>query len=76
MERSVYSQKYNKLRAWLKEQRLNQQLSMRELAAKLDVHHSIVGKIEQGGRKLDIIEFLDYCDALNADPVEAIRLFR
>ena len=69
MERSLYSKKYETLRNWLKEERLKQEgLSIRELAKRPEVHHSIVGKIEQGERKLDIIEYVDYCDALGVDP--------
>ena len=35
-------------------------MSMRKLAEILQVHYSTVGKIEQGKRKLDILEYLEY----------------
>lgn len=77
MERSLYSKKYEALRKWLKEERLKKEaLSIRKLAERLDVHHSIVGKIEQGERKLDIIEYVDYCEALGVDPLEGIQLIK
>ncbi len=47
---------------------------MRELGEKLDVIHSWVGKIEQGERRLDIIEYLRLCNALQIDPNEGLEL--
>lgn len=59
---------YERLRAWLVQHRHANGLSIRALAEKLGIHHSIVGKIEDGSRKLDLLEFIEYCDALNVDP--------
>ncbi len=47
---------------------------MRELGEKLGVIHSWVGKIEQGERRLDIIEYLRLCNALQIDPNEGLEL--
>ncbi len=75
MERSLYSKKYQTIRDWLKSERHKQSgLTIRVLAEKLGIHHSIVGKIEQGERKLDIVEYVEYCEAMNIDPLEGIRL--
>lgn len=49
-------------------------LSMRQLAEKLDCPHSFVGKVEQGERRLDVIEFVEYCKALNTDPKKGLLL--
>jgi hypothetical protein len=46
---------------------------MKELGLLLNVHHSIVGKIELGERRLDVIEWIQYCEALNADPFECLE---
>ena len=48
-------------------------MSIRALAEKLELHHSIIGKIEQGGRKIDILEFAEYCKALDVDPHEGLE---
>ncbi|SMN02332.1 hypothetical protein SPONN_861 [uncultured Candidatus Thioglobus sp.] len=48
-------------------------LTIRELAEKLDTAHSIIGKIEIGERKLDVVEWLQYCQALNADPFDCLK---
>lgn len=46
---------------------------MRQLAALLEVPHSFVGKVEQGERRLDVVEFLEYCDALGASAVNCLQ---
>ncbi len=47
-------------------------LTMRQLAERLDVHHSWIGRVELGERRLDVMEFVRYCHALEADPTEGI----
>ena len=47
---------------------------MRDVAEKLDVHHSWIGKIEQSERRLDIVEYLRICKALEIDPHEGLNL--
>lgn len=68
MRYSRNSQNYSELRAWLKMQRLEKGLTIRALAEKLGVSHSIIGKIEDGSRKLEVFEFASYCLAIGADP--------
>jgi len=73
MKKAIYSLNGNILCNWLKEQRINSDLTMKELGLLLNVHHSIVGKIELGERRLDVIEWIQYCEALNADPFECLE---
>ena len=47
---------------------------MREFSEKVDLHHSIIGKIETGDRRLDVVEFIQYCKALEVNPREIIEL--
>lgn len=68
MRYSRNSQNYSDLRAWLKSHRLVAGLTIRTLAEKLGVGHSIIGKIEDGSRKLEVFEFARYCQALGLDP--------
>ena len=52
-------------------------LTQRELAAKLERERSLVGRLELGERRLDVVEFFWLCRACNADPVkEAANLMR
>lgn len=74
MRKTLHSPEQKRLAAWLKEQRKARGLTMRELAEKTDTTHSFVGKVEQQERKLDMIEFLRYCEALDASPIEGLRV--
>jgi len=74
MRKTITNVKYQKLLEWLKSARNKQGLSMRDLAAKLDEPHSFVGKIETAERRLDVREYVEYCQALNLDPLEGISL--
>ncbi len=72
MKSSPYSPHYEKLRAWLKEQRDESGLSLRSAADLLGRHHSVVGKMEQDRRKIEILEFIRYCQVIGADPHEGL----
>jgi hypothetical protein len=71
MKSSIYSPAYDKLRAWLKDRREEQGLSLRAAAERVSRHHSVLGKMEQD-RKIDVVEFVEYCIALDADPHEGL----
>ena len=44
-----------------------------QLAAQLDRPQSLIAQIESGERKLDVCQFLDYLEALDASAVEVVR---
>lgn len=73
MFKSLNSSQNLKLIAWLKQQRSEQGLTMRDLAERLEVPHSFVGKVEQGERRLDVVEYIQYCEALNISPLIGIQ---
>jgi transcriptional regulator with XRE-family HTH domain len=62
------------LTSWLREKRESQGVSMRTLADRLGVPHSFVQKVEQGERRLDVIEYLWYCAALDVPPKDGIDM--
>lgn len=68
MKKTIYSQSSQILTAYLRDSRKSAGLTMRQLAEKMGVHHSIIGKIEIGERRLDVIEFIEYCRVLDIDP--------
>lgn len=74
MKPSPYSSHYDQLRAWMKQRREESGLSLRAVAVAIDRHHSVVGKMEQDRRKIEIVEFVQYCQAIGADPHDGLDL--
>jgi transcriptional regulator with XRE-family HTH domain len=74
MKSSPYSPQYDKIRFWLKLKREESGLSLREAAKAMGRHHSVIGKMEQDRRKIEIFEFLAYCKVLEADPHEGLDI--
>ncbi|MGB2256315.1 helix-turn-helix transcriptional regulator [Spongiibacter marinus] len=74
MKPSAYSQHYDKLRTWLRAKREEQGLSLRAVSTLVGRHHSVLGKMEQDRRRIDIIEYVEYCRALGVDPHEGLEL--
>lgn len=44
-----------------------------DLAARLDMPASYLSKIENGTRRLDVIELIQIADAMNVDPGEIVQ---
>ena len=72
--KSIYSKQHTALRDLWIDRRKELNLSQAELAKKLNVLQSLIGKIETGDRRLDIIEMIDYAKALEVDPHTVINL--
>lgn len=68
MKRSIYTDEMLALQDWLKSERKSQNLTMHNLATRMARPHSFIYKVEQGERRLDVIEYIWYCIALNIDP--------
>jgi len=76
MKKTIHSDDYQILVTWLKSSRHKKGLSMRELADKLGVPHSWIGKVEQMERRLDVVEYMRLCQCIGIDPVEGIALIQ
>jgi transcriptional regulator with XRE-family HTH domain len=72
MKSSPYSPHYEKLRTWLKQRRDESGLTLRDVAELMGRHHSVLGKMEQDRRKIEILEFVEYCQVLGANPHEGL----
>lgn len=72
--KSVQSQGNKALTSWLKEQRQKQGHTMRSLSEILGTPHSYIGKVESQERRLDVVEYIQYCTALQVDPVAGLKL--
>jgi transcriptional regulator with XRE-family HTH domain len=60
--------KYEFLQRALIEARQSRGLTQTEIAARLGKPQSFVSKYESGERRLDVIEFLNVCEALSIKP--------
>lgn len=74
MRHSPYTQDYAALRAWLKAQREAKGLTLRQAGERAGRHHSVIGKLEQDRRRIDIAEFVDYSLSLGLDPHEGLDI--
>lgn len=57
----------------LRQIRKNANLTQAELAQKLGRGQSYVSKVERGEQYIDLVEFLDWCRACGAKPLETIE---
>ena len=71
MGKTVSSEENSKLTKWLRRSAMKGH-TMRSLAQVLGTPHSFIGKIENQERRLDVIEFMRYCDALEVDPLKVL----
>lgn len=74
MTSSLNTKEMLTLCAWLRTMRSERGLAMRGLAELLDKPHSYVQRVEQGERRLDVVEYVWYCQALGCDPMVGIKL--
>ena len=77
MDKTIYSCQSECVRKTLVVLRTKARLTQRQLAGRLDRERSLVGRLELGERRLDMVEFFWFCRACEADPTkEAARLMR
>lgn len=60
MEKTIHVEEYRTLLKWLHDARKQRGMSLRELAERVGVHHSRIGRIETGERRLDILEYMRF----------------
>lgn len=74
MIKDIHNSKYQSLIAWLKAERLNQDLTLRQAGALMGEGHQFVEKVEKSQRKLNVYEYIQYCEALSLDPCHGFNL--
>ncbi len=72
--KTIHSEAYKLLVDWLSSKRQLQGMTQQQLSEKLRRPQSFVSKFEGGERRLDFIETIEICTALNADPHEIVAL--
>ena len=70
--KSIFTERYAKFCELLSQLRHERDFSQASLAEQLNRPQSFVSKYERGERRLDVVEFLEVCSALEADPCELI----
>lgn len=73
MPKSTHTAEYARFRELLVQARTTAGLSQREVAGRLGKPPSFVAKVEAGERRLDVVEFLAYSRAVDADSVSLLR---
>jgi Helix-turn-helix. len=71
--KTIHDARYQTLLDLLLEARDNAGLTQKELANRLGRPQSFVSKTENAERRLDVIEFMDVCRGIGADPFELLR---
>ncbi len=70
MEKSIHQKKYHSMIALLRQKRVTAGITQIQLAEKLNVSQAVVSKIETCERRLDVIELIDVCDAIDISFVD------
>ncbi|MBI4329925.1 MAG: helix-turn-helix transcriptional regulator [Chloroflexi bacterium] len=70
------SRRYELLKKSLVEARQQKGLTQSEVATRLRKPQSYVSKYESGERRLDVIEFLDVCEALSVSALNVLDTVR
>lgn len=76
MTKTLRTPRHEALRTFLIESRKNADLTQTDVAKKLGRHQSFVANVEGGQRRVDVVEFLDFAEAIGFDPAIAIRIIR
>jgi transcriptional regulator with XRE-family HTH domain len=68
MSKSVFTDAYKSLLAFMKQARLDAGVSQAELAGRLGKPQQFVSSVELGVRRVDVVEFCAIMQALGLDP--------
>ena len=76
MPKTLRSPRHEALIALLVKERKKAGLTQAEVAKKLRCYQSFVATVEGGQRRIDVVEFLDFADAIGFDPRDAVKRLR
>ncbi|MEM9400475.1 MAG: helix-turn-helix transcriptional regulator [Verrucomicrobiota bacterium] len=75
MKKSIHTEHYSLFCQLLKEARIHNKLTQADLAKCLKRPQSFVAKIENGERRIDVVEFITVAGAIGISPTSFIKNF-
>jgi transcriptional regulator with XRE-family HTH domain len=72
--KTIHLEPYRHMLLMLTEQRTKAGITQQQLSQKMSRPQSYVSKYERGERRLDVVELLEICRYLDADPHEILRV--
>lgn len=76
MHKTITTSRYQELVKWLRDERLAAGLTLRDLGTRLGVPHSFIQKTETLERRLDVAEYVFYCQGLGLNPADGLRILQ
>lgn len=76
MTKTIYREEHQILASLLRELRERAGMTQADFAPVLNRPQNRVSDFERGGRRIDVIEFIDYCAALELDPTKVFSELR
>ena len=73
MRNEIYSVEHRKLREILKRERVAAGLRQSDVAIKTNRSQAYISKFEQGDLRLDIVDFVRFCEIIGCDPHEVLE---
>ena len=72
MKKGIYTKQNKVLSEWLRASRKKKELTICELAERLDTANSTIVRIERGERMLNLVQFVEWIVALQINPHDVI----
>ncbi|EAA2976609.1 XRE family transcriptional regulator [Salmonella enterica subsp. enterica serovar Tilene] len=69
---SIYSNDYQLVIKALRDAQIACGITQQEVASAFGRPQSFIAKVESGERRLDVVEFVCFCRAVNVDPVSIL----
>ena len=73
MQKTLRSPRHMRLVQLVVDKRREAGMSQSDLAEALGRYQSVVAAIESGGRRVDVVEFLELAEVIGFDPYELLR---
>ena len=73
MQKTLRSPRHVRLIQLIVDKRREAGMSQADLAGVLDRYQSVVAAIESGGRRVDVVEFLELAEVIGFNPYDVLR---